>query len=127
MRVVGAIISLANARSLWLECARVLHESLLVSVLIYGSEKMIWREKESSGIWVIQMDNLRFLLDIKRMDKVPNLRIRQLCGVTKYVDEKIRSAMWREWRITELLRGFRYGSVLVVAQWVGRGREGLIR
>ena len=34
------------------------------------------------------MDNLRGLLDIRRMDRVPNARIRELCGVTKGVDEK---------------------------------------
>ena len=33
MIVAGAIRSLVNARSLQLECARVLHESLLVPVL----------------------------------------------------------------------------------------------
>ena len=49
-RVAGAIRSLVNARSLQLECARVLHESLLVPVLVYGSETMIWREKETSRI-----------------------------------------------------------------------------
>ena len=37
----------------------------------------------------IQMDNLRDLLGIGRMDKVPNEWILQLCGVTKGVDEKI--------------------------------------
>ena len=47
-RVAGAIRSLVNARSLQLECARVLHESLLVPVLTYGGETMIWREKERS-------------------------------------------------------------------------------
>ena len=31
---------------LQLECARVLHETLLVSVLMYGSETMLWKEKE---------------------------------------------------------------------------------
>ena len=36
-RVPGAIRSLINARSLQLECARDLHESLLVPVLMYGS------------------------------------------------------------------------------------------
>ena len=29
------------------------------------------------------------LLGIRRMDKVPNTRIRQLCRVTKVVDKKI--------------------------------------
>ena len=40
-RVAGAIRYLVNARSLQLDCARVLHESLLVPVLMYGSETMI--------------------------------------------------------------------------------------
>ena len=40
-RVAGAIRSLINARSLQLECARVLNESLMVPVLTYGSETMI--------------------------------------------------------------------------------------
>ena len=77
------------ARSLQLECARVLHESLLVPVPTYGSEKMIWKEKEKSRIWAIQMVNLRGLMGIRRRDKVPNARIKQLCGVTKGVDEKV--------------------------------------
>ena len=48
-RVAVAIRSLANARSLQLKCARILHESLVVLVLRYGSE-IIWREKERSWI-----------------------------------------------------------------------------
>ena len=35
------------------------------------------------------MDSIRGLLGIRRMDKIPNARIRQLCGVAKVVDEKI--------------------------------------
>ena len=79
-RVAGAISSLVNARSLQFDCAWVLHESLLVPVLTYGSETIIWREKRS-GIKAVQMDNLRGLLSISSMDKVPNAWIRQLCGV----------------------------------------------
>ena len=40
-RVAGAIRFLVNAKSLQLECARVLQESLLVPVLMHGSETMI--------------------------------------------------------------------------------------
>ena len=50
-RVAGVIRYLVNAR--------VLHESLLVPVLTYGSEKMIWREKERSRIRAVQVDNLK--------------------------------------------------------------------
>ena len=40
------VVVVNNARSLQLVCARVLHEPLLVPVLIYGSETMIWKKKE---------------------------------------------------------------------------------
>ena len=40
-RVAGTIGSLVNARDLQLECARVLHETLLVAVLTYGSETIL--------------------------------------------------------------------------------------
>ena len=37
-------------------------------VLMYDSETMIWKEKERSRIWDVQMDNLRGLLGIRRMN-----------------------------------------------------------
>ena len=44
-RVASAIRSLVNARDLQLEYVRVLHETLFVLVLMYGSETMMWKEK----------------------------------------------------------------------------------
>ena len=57
-RVAGAIRSLVNARDLQLECARVLQETFLVPFLMYGSDRMLWKE-ERSRIRAVQMDNLR--------------------------------------------------------------------
>ena len=42
--------------------------------LKYCSETMIWKEKERPRIRAVQMDNLRGLLGIRRMDTVPNAR-----------------------------------------------------
>ena len=47
-RVTGTIKFLVNTRGLQLEYARVLHEILLRPVLMYGSDIMIWKEKETS-------------------------------------------------------------------------------
>ena len=44
-KVAGSIRSVVNARGLQHECARVLHEGLVVPILLYGSETMIWRGK----------------------------------------------------------------------------------
>ena len=55
---------------------------------------MIWREKERSKIRAVQIDNCRDLLGIRRMDKVTNAWIRQLCRVMKDVDENINVLQW---------------------------------
>ena len=66
-------------------------------------------EKERSRIRAVQMDNLGGLLGIRRMDRVPNTCIRELCRVTKRVDERIdEGVLW--WfghveRMARLLRG----------------------
>ena len=48
--VLVAIRSLVKARDLQLECSRFLYETFLVPFLIYGSETMLWKEKERSRI-----------------------------------------------------------------------------
>ena len=120
-KIAGAIRSLVNARNLQLECVRALHESLLVPVLTYGSETMIWREKERSGIWAVQVDNLRGFLGIKRrrMDKVPNGRIRQLCGVAKGVDEKINEGVLRWFDHVERMENDRIANRVYVGECAG--------
>ena len=60
--------SLVNAMDMQLECAKILHESLLVPALMYSSETMIWNEKERFRIKAVQMENFRGLLGIRRMN-----------------------------------------------------------
>ena len=81
--------------------------SLMVPVFRYGSKTMIWRKKESSRIRAVQMDSLRGLLGIRRMDKVPNARIRELCGVTKGVYEKIDEGLLRCFGHVERMENYR--------------------
>ena len=70
---------LSNAIDLQLECAKVLNETLLVPVLMHGSETIIWNQKEMSRIRAVPMDNRKDLLNIR----VPNAEIRKLCGLMK--------------------------------------------
>ena len=41
------------------------------------------------------MGNLRGLLGIRKMDKFPNAWIREFCGVTKGVEERINESVLR--------------------------------
>ena len=83
---------------------RVMYEGVLVPVLSYGSETTIWREKDRFRIKAFQMDNHRGLLGIRKMDRVPNVRIRELFGVAKGVDERIDESAFdgmvilKEWK-----------------------------
>ena len=120
-RAAGAIRSLVNAMGFQLEYARVLHESLLMPVLMNGSETMIWKEKEMSKVRAVEMDNLRGLLVIRRMDKVPNSQIVRS-------DERVLQWFRHVERMENgrIARGSMQERGLVVVQWVGHGRDGLI-
>ena len=51
--------------------------------------------KERSKIRSVQMDNLRGLLGIRRIDRTQNAWIRELCGVRKGVNERIDEGVLR--------------------------------
>ena len=51
--------------------------------------RLLWNEKERSSIRAVQMDNLRGLLDIRKMDRVLNAQVREFCRLMKGVDERI--------------------------------------
>ena len=71
-RAAGTIRPRVNARGLQFECFRVL------PILMYCSETMIRKEKERSRIRAVQMGNLKGLVGIRIMDKVPNAWIKEL-------------------------------------------------
>ena len=56
----------------------------------------MWREDRKSGMKAVLMGgNLWNLLGIRKMDSVPNSRVREPCGVTKGIDERInQSVLW---------------------------------
>ena len=53
-----------NARGLKFEFATLLNEVSFLPVFLYGSETMMWREKEESITRYVQMNSLRGLLGI---------------------------------------------------------------
>ena len=77
-RVAGGIMHLVNARGLELECPRVLHNLLPLTVFMYRSETVIWKEKERSTVRLY-----RGLLGVMRMNNFPNALIRKMSRVTK--------------------------------------------
>ena len=79
-----------------------------------------------------EMDNLRGLLGIRRIDKFLNAWIRQLCGVTKGGDEKIDEGVLQWFGHVERMENDRIAKRVYVGECAGsrsvdrRGRCGLI-
>ena len=69
------------------ECSRKVASGRRVAGVIYG--------KRRRDLKAVQTDNLRGLLGIRRMDRVPNARISELCGVKKGIDESIDESVFR--------------------------------
>ena len=63
--------------------------------------RQYYGKRRRDRVRAVQMDNLRGLLGIRRMDRVPNAQLRELCRVKKGPDERIDegvSVMWKGWR-----------------------------
>ena len=64
----------------------------------------------------VQMYSLRGLLRIRRMDRVPNTRIRELCGVTKGTDECIGQSVLRLFGHVERMENDRIAKSVYVGE-----------
>ena len=90
--VVGRKLQATRQLGLWLMvgvCSLSVLRSYKRHCMYLFSCMVIWKEKESSRIRDVQLDNPRGLLCISSMDKVLNAWIRELCEVMKWVDERI--------------------------------------
>ena len=77
---------------------------------------MVRREKEKSRIRAVRMNNLRWLLGIRKMNRVPNAQIRELCGVTKEVDEGINESILRLFGHVERIENYRIAKRVHVGE-----------
>ena len=71
--------------------------------------------------------NLRGLLSIRRMDKFLNAQIRELCGVTKGVDERIDEGVLRWFGHGERMENDRIAKWVFVGECVGSRSVGRTR
>src|SRR5678815_2173447 len=69
--------------------------SLVGSEMCIRDRTMVWNKRYRSKVQCVQMDNLKGVLDVRRIEKMRNERIRELCGVKKGVNERINESMLR--------------------------------
>ena len=92
----------------------VLNSWMKHSLYLYGSGTMLWKENERSRIRAVQMGNLRGLVGIRRMDRVPNARIKELCGVMKRLDERTDEVVLRWFGHVKRMNNHRFAKRVYV-------------
>ena len=73
------------------------------------------------------MDNLRGLIGIRRMDRVPNALIRELCGETKGVNERIDEGILRWFGHLKRMENDRYAKRVYVGECAGNRLVGRLQ
>ena len=70
------------------------------------------------------MDKIRSLLGIRRMDRVPNVRIRKLCGLAKGMDERIKEDVLHWFSHVERMENDRIAKRFYVGEFAGSSSAG---
>ena len=66
---------------------------------------------------MVQIDKIKSLLGIRRMDRIPNAQIRQLCGMAKGVDERIQEDFLHWFSHVERMENDRIAKRLYVGEF----------
>ena len=77
------------------------------------------KKERRSRIRSEQINNLRGLLGIRRMNKVLNARIKVLCGMTKGVYEKIDKGVIWWFDDVKRMENYRIAKRMYVVEWAG--------
>ena len=123
-KVGGIVRNLVKRNGLSVECARTIHEVVLVPTLLYGSETVYLKERDISRIRAVEMDCLRSIVGVRRMDRVRNADVRKVCGVSKGVEKKREGGLLAWYGHVERMNPNRVVKRISVSECVGNEGRG---
>ena len=88
-KVLGGLRKLWGKGNLSREVKVKLFESVWVPSVMYGSGSWVLSNKVRKRVEVAEMKGLRFICGIRRLDKVRNVRVREMCGWKKSAVERV--------------------------------------
>ena len=83
-------------------------------------------EKERSRVKTVQIDKLKGLLGIRRNDRIPNARIRELCRMRKSLDERINESVLRWFSHVERMERERITKNVSLGECAGSSSVGML-
>ncbi|CAG4947225.1 unnamed protein product [Parnassius apollo] len=124
-RVNGALHSIVKNQNVSKKARMVIHNTVLVPTLMYGSESWVWQKKHESRINAVEMRSLRSMLVLNRNDRVRNCVIRDKCGMQDDVmTYRIKKGMLRWFGHVERMNEERVTKQIYMADVNGRIGKG---
>ena len=80
-RAWGVLKSFLSNRGLGIKAKKCLYEGVIVPTAFYGAEACIMRSSERWKVNVLEMNCLRSLVGVSRMDRVRNEEVRRRAGI----------------------------------------------
>ena len=94
-QVVGAMSKFARDERLSKGARMAVYGSVVVPVLMYGSETWVWQKRHRSRITACEMRYLRGVCGVTRRDCVRNEQVLEECGVKENVVQKMGKSALR--------------------------------
>ena len=80
-KALGALKSVLSNRGLGIKGKKCLFEGVIVPTALYGAEAWGMRRAERRKVNVLEMECLRRLVGVSRMDRVRNEEVRRRAGI----------------------------------------------
>ena len=82
-KAIGELGSVVRGRSMSMGVKRDLRNSIVLPTLTYGRDLWKWNAAEQSKIRAVEMNYLRTVMGITRMDRVSNMEVYEHFGMTE--------------------------------------------
>ena len=89
-KVAGSLKAVIKNREVSMDVKRSLHDSIVIPTLTYGSEAWTMQEGYKSRVRAVEMNYLRGACGVTWRDRLTNEEVKERCGVSVDVTEKIR-------------------------------------
>ena len=94
-KAAGALGSLWKRRNISREAKVGMFEGIVEPSLMYGSEVWVLNKSERKKIEAVEMNCLRSICGVRRIDRVRNEEVRRVCGKERSVGMKIDQSVLR--------------------------------
>ena len=94
-KAAGALGSLWKRRNICREAKVGMFEGIVEPSLMYGSEVWVLNKSERKKIEAVEMNCLRSICGVRRIDRVRNEEVRRMCGKERSVGMKIDQSVLR--------------------------------